>query len=81
VSKGNGRPLLSALLKGLWIYSLIVWLFVVASFFIFPQYQYDQISIYIPIPQDVIADISLPISFVSFIVWEYLRKRESSRML
>lgn len=72
------RTFLIALFKGIWIYSLVVWLFVVASFFIFPQYQYDQISIYIPIPQDVIGVVSLPISFVSFVVWEYMRKIHSS---
>ena len=72
----RGPPtFLIALFKGIWIYSLIVWLFAIASFFIFPQYQYDSISIYIPIPQDVVADVSLPISFVTFVVWEYLRKK------
>lgn len=74
----SSRTFLTALCKAIWIYSLIVWIFTVASFFIFPQYQYDQISIYIPIPQDVIADASLPVSFIFFTVWEYLRKTGSS---
>jgi hypothetical protein len=66
-----------SLFKGLWIYSLLVWLYTIASTFLFPQYQYDQISIYIQVPQNLIADVSLPFSFVCFVAWEYLRTKTS----
>jgi len=65
--------LLLSIFKGIWIYSLLLWLYTVASTFVFPQYQYDQISIYIHIPQNLISDVSFPVSFLAFVVWEYLR--------
>ena len=62
-----------SLLKGLWIDLLIMWLDIVADMFVFPQYQFGPISIYVPIPQDLIAVVAFPASFLAFVAWEYLR--------
>ena len=43
-------------------------------FFVYPADQYDQLSIYVPIPQNLLAILAFPVSFVSFIIWEYLKK-------
>ena len=76
-------------LKGVWIYTLILWVYIVADMFVFPQYQYDAISRFIPIPQNLIGVIAFPLSFLAFIAWEYIRnlpevtgdsKRESGRV-
>lgn len=65
-----------ALLLGVWIYSLIAWAYIVIDSFIFPPYQYLPISKYIPIPENILADIAFPLSFVCFVYWQYLRKAE-----
>lgn len=75
------RKLAIAFFKGVWIYSLILWGYIVADLFAFPQYQYSAISRYISIPQNLIADIAFPVSFVSFVLWDYLRKTESRQRL
>ena len=67
------RKKASALALGVWIYSLILWVYVVIDSFLFPPYQYLAISMYVPIPQNVIADVAFPLSFVCFVYWAYLR--------
>jgi hypothetical protein len=67
------RKFALSFLKGLWIYTLMLWIYNVADMFPFPQYQYAAISRLIPIPQNLIAVIALPVSFIAFIGWEYLR--------
>ncbi|HUK75718.1 MAG TPA: hypothetical protein VLU99_07985 [Nitrososphaerales archaeon] len=66
-----------AILLGAWIYSLIAWAYIVIDSFLFPPYQYLPISKYIPIPENVLADLAFPVSFVCFVYWEYLRKSDS----
>jgi len=61
-----------ALLQGLWIYLLILWGYVVVDIFLFPQYQLLGISAFIPIPQNLLADVAFPLSFVFFVLWKYL---------
>jgi hypothetical protein len=68
------RSLAVVFFKALWIYSLILWGFIVLFFFVYPTDQYDQLSIYVPIPQNLLAILAFPVSFVSFIIWEYLKK-------
>lgn len=65
-----------ALLLGIWIYALILWGYIVVDSFLFPPYQYLAISKYIPIKQNIAADLCFPISFVSFVCWEYLRRQD-----
>jgi hypothetical protein len=64
--------------KGVWIYCLILWAYIVGDMFVFPQYQFSGISRLIPIPQNLIADLAFPLSFVAFVAWEYLRHQESA---
>jgi len=74
-SKSDRELLKLSFLKGVWIYCLILWGYIVADMFVFPEYQTLGISKYIPIPQNLIADLAFPISFLSFVAWEYRRKR------
>jgi len=77
MERPNKSRFLVSLLKGVWIYSLIIWVYIVADMFLFPKYQFDPISRYVPIiPQDFIATIAVPISFISFVAWEYLRTQK-----
>jgi hypothetical protein len=69
-----GNRLASSLFLGAWIYSLILWGWIGLNALLYPKYQTAHLSIYIPIPQNLIADIALPFSFICFVLWEYLRK-------
>ncbi|MCL4519339.1 MAG: hypothetical protein M1587_09095 [Thaumarchaeota archaeon] len=76
-SERNDKQLKISLLKGIWIYSLIVWVYVVFDMFRFPAYQYLGISMWIPIPENVIADVAFPVSFLCFVAWEYLKRQQN----
>ena len=67
------RRFLSALLLGIWIYGLVLWGYIVIDSFLFPPYQYLAISQYVPIRQNLLADIAFPSSFVAFVLWAYYR--------
>ena len=41
ISKRFALPLL----KGIWIFSLILWAYIIVDFLVFPQYQYSPITI------------------------------------
>ena len=69
------RKFLSALFLGAWIYGLILWAYIVIDSFIFPPYQYLPISQYVPIKQNILADIAFPFSFVAFVLWAYYREQ------
>ena len=71
------KKLVVPFLKGLWIYSLILWTYIVADMFVFPQYQYSAISRLVPIPQNLIAVVAFPISFLSFVLWELKRSQNT----
>lgn len=74
----NTRKLAESFLKGLTIYTLILWAYIVADMFVFPQYQYSPISRLIPIPQNLIGVIAFPTSFFAFVAWQYLRNTASA---
>jgi len=76
-SSGGRNRFVLPLLKGLWIYSLILWAYIAVDRFIFPQFQFDNLSLYVPIPEDLIAVIAFPVSFLAFVAWEYLRSHQS----
>lgn len=78
-SKKDKNVLRLSFLKGVWIYCLILWGYIVADMFAFPQYQALGISKLIPIPQNLIADFAFPISFLSFVAWDYLRSIEKRK--
>jgi len=74
-SKYYEHQLKISLLKGIWIYSLILWAYVVLDMFLFPSYQLMGISKWIPIPENILADIAFPVSFACFVAWEYLKRK------
>lgn len=71
------RKKVTALLLGSWIYSLILWGYIVADSWLFPPYQYLPISNYIPVKQNIIADLAFPFSFICFVLWTYLRDQRA----
>jgi hypothetical protein len=68
------RRLVSSFLLGAWIYSLLVWGWIGLNLILNPRLQTARLTIYIPIPQNLIADIAFVFSFVCFVLWEYYRK-------
>lgn len=78
MSYESRRRLRVAFLLGAWIYGLILWVYIVVDSFIFPAYQYLAISKFVPIPQNVIADLAFPLSFVCFVAWAYTKGEPSS---
>jgi hypothetical protein len=67
-----------ALLLGIWIYSLVLWAYIVVDSFLFPAYQYLNLSWYVPIHENVLADLAFPVSFISFVLWVYMREPRGS---
>ena len=72
----NFRRLAVSFLLGLWIYCLILWAWVGLNYYLEPSLQFAPLSIYVPIRQNLAADLAFPISFISFVLWSYLRKME-----
>jgi len=70
----KSRAILLLVLKGVTIYSLLLWAYLSLSVIVHPQWQFFNLSIYIPIHEDVLALVSFAVSFVSFIGWQYLEK-------
>jgi hypothetical protein len=62
-----------ALLLGIWIYTLVLWAYIVVDSFLFPAYQYLPISNFVPIRENLLADLAFPVSFVCFVLWAYMR--------
>lgn len=69
------RRFLTSLFMGMWLYSLMLWGWITANYYLLPVYQFSPLSVYVPIPQNLLADIAFPVSFVCFVIWNYLRKR------
>lgn len=67
------RPAILAVLKGLWIYGLVLWAYVVFAVYITPETQTLPLSYYVWIPTDLAGVLAFAVSFASFILWEFLR--------
>ena len=65
---------LTSLFLGLWLYSLALWGWVAVNYYLLPQYQFSSLSIYVAIPNDLVAVVAFPLSFVFFVIWDYLRR-------
>ena len=63
-----------SIFMGLWVYCLLVWGWVGVNYYVYPRYQFLGISVWIPIPQNILADVTFPVSFLSFVIWYYLRQ-------
>jgi hypothetical protein len=75
VSKRNmdKTKLLVAFLKGVWVWGLIAWLYVVSNVYLFPEYQFGPLSIYVPIPTDLAGVVAFAVSFAAFVLWAWLK--------
>jgi hypothetical protein len=63
------KVFLTALFKGIWIFSLIAWLYAITK-----EAGRKSLSLYLPIPTDLFALATFTLAFVSFVVWETLRR-------
>jgi hypothetical protein len=63
-----------ALLKTTWVYGLITWLYVVSNLYVFPEFQFVDLSRYVPVPTDLVGIVAFAASAASFAGWEYLRR-------
>ena len=70
----KSRVVLLLVLKGVTIYSLLLWAYIVFSVIVHPQWQYFDLSIYVPIRENFLAVFSFAVSFLSFMGWQYLEK-------
>jgi hypothetical protein len=64
-----------ALLKGVWIFSILAWLYTSVAVNLYPKISFEAFSPYVPIPTDVVALSSFIIAFAAFVLWEYLRTK------
>ncbi len=53
---------------------MLLWGWIGVNYYIFPQYQFGPLSVYVPIPQNLLAVGAFPTSLVCFVAWSYLRK-------
>jgi hypothetical protein len=70
----NLRRFARSFFLGVWVYSLILWGWIGLNFYIDPKLQTGPLSLYIRIPQNLIAVIAFPVSFIAFVLWSYLRR-------
>ena len=70
----KSRLILRCVLKALSIYLLILWAYVVATVIVRPEWQFYNLTVYLPIHEDIFAMFSFAASFFCFIGWQYLEK-------
>ncbi len=71
----RAKRLAAAFFEGLWIYSLILWAWIAVNYYIYPEFQTGPLTLYLPVPQNLVATIAFPVSFVSFVIWRYLGRQ------
>jgi len=71
----NNRLVLLLVLKGVTIYSLLLWVYIVLTVIARPQWQYFNLSIYVPIRENILAVVTFAVSFLCFVGWQYLEKK------
>ena len=67
--------LLLSILKGIWVWGLLAWVYVVASVLnpTTAPWQTFPLSYYIPLPTNFVGVTSFAVSFIAFILWEWRR--------
>ena len=70
----KGRIVLRSVLEGISIYSLLLWAYIVIVVIVRPRSQYFNLSIYVPVQQNILAVIAFAVSFLCFVGWQYLEK-------
>ncbi len=73
----------TALLKWTGVFSLIAFVYLVSDIHLIPKNAFLPVSRWLgwllPIPEDMLADISFLISWASFVAWEYLRTKNKMK--
>jgi hypothetical protein len=72
----KSRVVLRSVLKGIWVYSLLLWAYIVVSVLLRPESQYYDLSIYVPIRENILAVTAFAVSFVSFVCWQFLERAQ-----
>jgi hypothetical protein len=68
------NPMLQAVFEAVWLYSLIMWVYIAIENLLYPIAVLTQpLSVYIPIKQNLLAVTAFFVSFVSFLLWRYLK--------
>ena len=62
-----------ALLKALWVWGLLAWLYVVSNVYLCPECQFAPLSVYVPVPTDLAGVLAFAASFAAFVLWEIER--------
>ncbi|MGC8516336.1 MAG: hypothetical protein ACP5MT_00345 [Candidatus Acidifodinimicrobium sp.] len=66
--------LLSDVFEGLWLYTLLVWVYIAIENLVYPAAVFNSVlSVYFPVKQNLLAISSFVLSFVFFVVWRYLK--------
>ncbi|MCW1293837.1 MAG: hypothetical protein OH316_00735 [Candidatus Parvarchaeota archaeon] len=72
-NRGDHR-ILYVLFEGLWLYTLLTWVYIAIENLIYPAAVFNSVlSVYVPIKQNLLAIVSFILSFVFFILWRYYR--------
>jgi len=74
----NLRRFAVSFFLSLWIYALILWGWIGLNFYLQPDQQRGPLTLYVSIPQNLVATIAFPVSFIAFAFWAYLRKSDES---
>ena len=73
---------LSVLFEGLWLYTLLVWVYIAIENLMYPAAVFNSVlSVYFPVKQNLLAISSFILSFVFFVAWRYLRSLNSRHIL
>jgi hypothetical protein len=71
----NWKKLATAVSKGVFVFSLLVWAYIIVEIHISPVIleRHYILATLVPIREDFMAVISFALSGIAFIIWEYLR--------
>ncbi len=73
--KRDRRHLLSVLFEALWLYFLLIWVYIAVENLIFPnQVATTNLAVYFPVPQNLLVIVAFAASFVSFLLWRYIKE-------
>ncbi|MCL4406846.1 MAG: hypothetical protein M1573_02440 [Candidatus Parvarchaeota archaeon] len=62
---------LRAIFEGLFIYLLLIWVYIGIENLLYPAAVANtNLSVYVPIPQNLLAVVSFVLSFVFFVLWK-----------
>ncbi len=62
---------LRAIFEGLFIYLLLIWVYIGIENLLYPAAVANtNLSVYVPIPQNLLAVVSFILSFVFFVLWK-----------